>query len=71
MGLSIISFKGPQVDFPNKCALQSLNIAFIIANCADSDEMQQATKLNKGFIPDKLSEMSYRERSGSVVECLT
>ena len=33
MGLSIIWFKGSQVDFPNKCVLQSLNIAFILANC--------------------------------------
>ena len=30
MGLSIICFKGSQVDFPNKCVLQSLNIEFII-----------------------------------------
>ena len=45
MGLSIICFKGSQVDFPNKCVLQSLNIAFIIANSADPDEMQQTTKL--------------------------
>ena len=43
MGLSIICFKGSQVDFPNKCVLQSLNIAFIIANSADPDEMQQTT----------------------------
>ena len=28
MGLFIICFKGSQVDFPNKCVLQSLNIAF-------------------------------------------
>ena len=35
MGLSIICFKGSQVDFPNKCVLQCLNIAFIIANSAD------------------------------------
>ena len=45
MGLSFICFKGSQVDFPNKCVLQSLNIAFIIANSADPDEMQQTTKL--------------------------
>ena len=58
MGLSIICFKGSQVDFPNKCVLQSLNIEFIIANSADTDEMQQPTKLPfqgfpvyKGFIP--------------------
>ena len=25
-------FKVSQVDFPNKCVLQSLNVAFIIAN---------------------------------------
>ena len=51
MGLSIICFKGSQVDYPNKCVLQSLNIAFIIANSADPDEMQQTTNLYKGFIP--------------------
>ena len=43
MGLSIICFEGSQVDFPNKCVLQSLNIAFIIANSADPDDMQQTT----------------------------
>ena len=43
MGLSIICFKGSQVDFPDKCVLQSLNIAFIIANSADPDKMQQTT----------------------------
>ena len=59
MGLSIIiMYKGSQVDFPNKCVLQFLNIAFIVANSADPDEMQQTTKLPfqgfpvyKGFIP--------------------
>ena len=45
MGLSIICFKGSQVDFPNKYILQSLNIAFIIANSVDPDETQQASKL--------------------------
>ena len=44
MGLSIICFKGSPVDFLYKYVLQSLNIAFIIANSADSDEMQ-ITKL--------------------------
>ena len=34
MGFSIICFKGSRVDFPNKCVLQSLNIAFIISNTA-------------------------------------
>ena len=38
MGLSIIYFKGSQVDFPNKHVLLSLNIAFIIANSADPNE---------------------------------
>ena len=58
MGLFIICFKGSQVDFPNRCVLQSLNIIFIIANSADPDEMQQTTELPfqgfpvyKGFIP--------------------
>ena len=57
--LSIVCFKMSQVDFPHKCVLQSLNIAFIIANSADPDEMQQPTKLPfqvfsvyKGFIPN-------------------
>ena len=34
MELSIICFKGSQVDFSNKYVLQPLNIAFIIANSA-------------------------------------
>ena len=56
MGLSIISFKGSRVDFPNKYVLQSLNIAFIIANSADPDEMQQTTlsavfTYTKGLFP--------------------
>ena len=37
-------FKESQVGFPNKFVLQSLNIAFIIPNSADPDEMQ-ITKL--------------------------
>ena len=40
MGLSIICFKGSQVDFPNKQVRQSLNITFIIANSAGPGEMQ-------------------------------
>ena len=44
--LSIICFKGSKVDYPNKCVLQSLNIACIITNRADPDEMQQTTKLS-------------------------
>ena len=40
MGLSIICFQGSQVDFPNKYVLQSLNIAFIIANNADTGDIQ-------------------------------
>ena len=42
---TILCFKVTQVDFPNKCVLQSLNIAFIIANSADPGVMQQTTKL--------------------------
>ena len=56
--LSIVFFKVSLVDFPNKCVLKSLIIAFIIANRADPDEMQQTTKLPlqgfqvyKRFIP--------------------
>ena len=41
--LSILFLKVSLVDLPNKCFLQSLNIAFIIANSADPDEMQQTT----------------------------
>ena len=54
MGLSIICFKGSRVDFTNKCVLQSLNIAFIIANSADPDETQQTTRgfqYSKGLLP--------------------
>ena len=46
-GLSILCFKGSQVDFPNKCVLQSLNIAFIKANNADPDEMQQSRRTGR------------------------
>ena len=35
--LSIIWFKGSQVDFPNRYVLQWLKVAFIIANSADLD----------------------------------
>ena len=45
MELSIICFKGSQVDFPNKCVHQSLKIAFITANSVDTEEMQHGTKL--------------------------
>ena len=38
-----------QVDFPNKYVLQSLKIAFIIANIADPDEMQITKLPFKGF----------------------
>ena len=44
MGVSIICFKGSQEDFPNRYVLQSLKIAYIIANSADPDGMQ-ITKL--------------------------
>ena len=44
MVLSIMCFKGSQIDFPNKYVLQSLKIVFIIANSAGPDEMQ-ITKL--------------------------
>ena len=40
-----ICFMVLQVDFPNKCVPPSLYIAFIIANIADPDEMQQTTKI--------------------------
>ena len=40
IGLSIICLKRSEVDFRNKYVLQSLKIAFIIANSADPDEMQ-------------------------------
>ena len=44
-----------RVGFPNKCVLQSLNIAFIIANSADPDEMQQTFRgfdFTKGLFPN-------------------
>ena len=51
-------YKGTQLDLPNKCVLQSLNVAFI-ANSADPDGIQETTKLPfqgcpvyKGFIPN-------------------
>ena len=57
MGLSIICFKGSMVDFSNKCVLQFLSIAFIIANSVDPEEMQHTTNypfrgsgVCKGFI---------------------
>ena len=53
LGLSIICFKGPQADFPNKCVLQSLKIEFI-TNSSNPDEMQQTTQLYKGFIQSYL-----------------
>ena len=39
MGLSIIYFKGSQVEISNNYVLQSLKIIFILANSADTDEM--------------------------------
>ena len=50
-GIANYMFKGSQVKYPNKCVLQALNLAFIIANSADPDELQQTTKLYKVFIP--------------------
>ena len=41
--MSIICFEESQVDFSNKCVLQSLNIIFIISNSADPDEMHLNT----------------------------
>ena len=37
-------YKETQLDLPNKCVLQSLNVAFI-ANSADPDGIQETTKL--------------------------
>ena len=50
IGLSIICFEGSQVDFPNKYVLLSLNIAFIMANSADTDEMQHHAAFYLRFI---------------------
>ena len=36
-------FKGSQKDFPNKYVLQSLNIAFIIENSADSVTLMECS----------------------------
>ena len=44
--LFILCYKVSQVGFPNKCVLQCLNIAFIIANIADPYEMQQNHQTN-------------------------
>ena len=61
MRLSIICFKGSQLYFPDKCVLQSLNIAFIIANSADPDEMQQTTKIPfQGFPVYKVFILHYQ-----------
>ena len=54
MGLSIICFKGTQVDFCNKYVLQSLKIALFIANSADPDEMQITKLPFRGFIPNAI-----------------
>ena len=66
IGLSIICFKGSQVDLPNKYLLQSLKIAFIIANSADPDEMQiskipfKGFPVYKGFVPHyQMSSLNY------------
>ena len=70
--LPIICFKVSQVDFTNKCVLQSLYIVFIIANSADPDEMQQPTKLPfhglpvyKGFIPHIIRQVQSSTAPGS------
>ena len=44
MGLSIICYMGPQVDFPNKYVLLSISENCIYLSSADPDEMQ-ITKL--------------------------
>ena len=51
-------FKVSQVDFTNKFVLQSLNIAFIIANSADPNEMQQTTLLGVSSIQRVYSPLS-------------
>ena len=60
MGFSFICFKGSKADFPNKYVLQSLNIAFIIANSADPNEMQywQTTLLGVSSIQRVNSSLS-------------
>ena len=40
-GIFHYMFKGSQLYYPNKCVLQFLNIAFIIANIADPDEIAE------------------------------
>ena len=51
-------FKVLQVDFPNKCVLQSLKIAFIVANSADTDEMQQTSHSEVSSIQRIYSQLS-------------
>ena len=43
MGLYIICFMGSQVDFPNKCVLQSLNISFTVKT------LYNITRYNRTF----------------------
>ena len=76
----IVHMKGSQ--FPNKNVLQSLKIAFILANsdCVDPDEMPQFAAFHLGLhylpqYPFRVSSIQSLkgESSGSVaiVECLT
>ena len=50
------------VTVPNNYIPKSLKIVFTLANSADPNEMQPYAVFHLGF---------QRERSGSVVECLT
>ena len=49
MGLSILYFKGSQVEFPNNYVLQSLMIVFMIANSAGPDEMPHFVAFHLGL----------------------
>ena len=51
-----------QVDFPNKCVFQTLNIAFIIANSADPGEMQQTTRLPFRVLSIKMNYSPFSDR---------
>ena len=42
---------GLQVDFPNKCVLQSLNIAYIVVNSADHDDPNYSNCIQRVHSP--------------------
>ena len=57
--LSIICFKGTKADYPYKCVLHSLNIAFIITNSADAGEMHQTMQRVYSTLSDEINKVMY------------